>query len=227
MKDTYSRSRCIQYLIGVSHISWNVSLLSVIITLYNPPSAIILIPVETPRTGMESGDVPMHGSTCMLCKWDTSYTCLDHVLLRCLGVWSGFTIIWWGIAYSGCGEICSWEGRKTRYSRLVLWKYCNFRSIYFCINMKKMSIFFSLFFLYSRNIPPIHPLAKTSSPESVCTTTCMVVCFVPSVVVVVVVALVFSVLLCHIRAYFPSLDQIHRKIWIVFQTLVSAAKFPY
>ena len=95
-----------------------------------------------------------------------------------------------------------------------------------------MSIFFSLFFLYSRNIPPIHPLAKTStvqlacSPESVCTT--MVVCFVPSVVVVVVVAaLVFSVLLCHIRAYFPSHDQIHRKIRIVLQTLVSAAKFPY
>ena len=47
--------------------------------------------------------------------------------------------------------------------------------------------YFSLFFLYSRNIPPIHPLAKTSSPESVCTA--MVVCFVP--LVVVVAALVF------------------------------------
>ena len=38
----------------------------------------------------------------------------------------------------------------------------------------------------------------------------MVVCLVPSVVVVVVAALVFSVLLCHIRAYFPSHDQIHQ-----------------
>ena len=130
MKDTYSRSRCIQYLIGVSHISWNVSLLSVIITLYNPHSAIICTPVETLVRAWSLAMCQCMAELVFYAN-ETPATRVWTMCFfnRCLGVWSGFEhSIFWPL---WLWRICSWEGGKTRYSRPVLWKYCNFRSIYF------------------------------------------------------------------------------------------------